>query len=211
MPTSLIPVSGGKMFFEGFEKAAQKAVAKVGIFRNGKYLMGVRQDTGKWTEPGGHLESGESPEDGALREVKEETGITLSRKDLQYLGSKEVPNKDLVVHAFKAKMERDPRTNVDGDPDDEVFGWDWVPLKGKKLPEVVNKNLHVPAKDNVLHFFLGFEKSAANRSQILGHMKLPQSVRSFVLDTPNQAVQEYSEKYYERKRERRKKKESSPQ
>lgn len=100
------------MFFSGFEKAAQKAVAKVGIFRKGKYLMGVRQDSGKWTEPGGHLESGESPEDGALREVKEETGITLNRSDLQYLGSKEVPAKDLVVHAFKAKIERDPRIGV---------------------------------------------------------------------------------------------------
>lgn len=191
------------MFVSGFEKAAQKAVAKVGIFRNGKYLMGVRQDSGKWTEPGGHLEAGESPEDGALREVKEETGITLNRSDIQYLGSKEVPAKDLVVHAFRAKLERDPRIGVEGDPDDEVFGWDWIPLKGKKLPEVINKNLHVPAKDNVLHFFLGFEKSAASaRRALIQKVRLSPDIKSFLADTPSQVLQEYSEHYYQKKREK---------
>ena len=183
------------MFWEAFEKAAQKSVAKVGIFQNGKYLMGVRQDNGKWTEPGGHLEKGESPEDGALREVKEETGITLNKGDLEYLGSKELADKDLMVHAFKSDLDRNPKIDTRDDPDDEVFGWNWVPMKGKSLPSIVQNNLHVPEKNNVLHFFLGFEKSA--RMRISKHMK------AFIADTPAQALQEYNERYYEKKRKKR--------
>lgn len=192
--------------FRGFEKAAQKSVAKVGIFRDGRYLMGVRQDNGKWTEPGGHLEKGESPEEGAIREVKEETGISLSKKDLDYLGSKEIPDKDLVVHAFKTELDRDKKMTVEGDPDDEVFGWNWIKMRGKKLPDLIQKNLHVPPKYNTLHFFLGFEKSAANtRQYIMTKVRVPSDMRAFLADVPNQAVQEYSEKYYEKKRKQRSK------
>ena len=34
--------------------------------------------SGKWDLPGGHIHVGEDPKDGLIREVKEETGITLS-------------------------------------------------------------------------------------------------------------------------------------
>ncbi len=53
------------------------------IERDGKYLMMHRvkkeQDInkGKWIGIGGHFEAGESPEECILREVKEETGLTL--------------------------------------------------------------------------------------------------------------------------------------
>ena len=33
---------------------------------------------GKWDLPGGHIHIGEDPKDGLIREVREETGITLS-------------------------------------------------------------------------------------------------------------------------------------
>lgn len=50
------------------------------IFKDGKFLMGKRMGAhgeGTWTVPGGHLEFGESFEDTAKREVKEETGIEI--------------------------------------------------------------------------------------------------------------------------------------
>lgn len=54
------------------------------IEQDGKYLMMHRvkkeQDVneGKWIGVGGHFEQGESPEECLLREVKEETGLTLT-------------------------------------------------------------------------------------------------------------------------------------
>lgn len=56
--------------------------------REGKILLGMRhpdpdkadsafRSAGEWCLPGGKLEWGESFEDGAIREVKEETGITV--------------------------------------------------------------------------------------------------------------------------------------
>ena len=54
------------------------------IEKDGKYLMLHRVskekdiNKGKWVGVGGHAEEGESPEDCLLREVKEETGLTLT-------------------------------------------------------------------------------------------------------------------------------------
>jgi 8-oxo-dGTP diphosphatase len=50
------------------------------IFKDGKFLMQQRQGShgaGSWSVPGGHLEIGESFEDTARREVKEETGLEI--------------------------------------------------------------------------------------------------------------------------------------
>lgn len=55
------------------------------IEQNGKYLMLYRnkkeqdQSKGKWLGVGGKLEPGESPEECVLREVFEETGLTLTK------------------------------------------------------------------------------------------------------------------------------------
>ena len=54
------------------------------IEKDGRYLMLHRTkkekdiNKGKWIGVGGHAEDGESPEDCLLREIKEETGLTLT-------------------------------------------------------------------------------------------------------------------------------------
>lgn len=53
--------------------------------QNGQYLMLYRNkkpndlNAGKWIGVGGKLEHGEAPEEALIREVKEETGLTLTR------------------------------------------------------------------------------------------------------------------------------------
>ena len=55
----------------------------VGVFilRDGKFLMQQRQGShgaDTWSVPGGHIEYGETPEEAAIREVREETGCEIT-------------------------------------------------------------------------------------------------------------------------------------
>jgi 8-oxo-dGTP pyrophosphatase MutT (NUDIX family) len=40
-------------------------------------LLHLHRRLGRWLQPGGHIEPGERPEDAAVRETQEETGITV--------------------------------------------------------------------------------------------------------------------------------------
>lgn len=46
------------------------------VVQNGRFLCGTRLKGGSVGGPGGHIEAGESPEDAAIRETREEFGIT---------------------------------------------------------------------------------------------------------------------------------------
>ena len=46
------------------------------VVQDGRFLCGTRQKEGSIGGPGGHIEAGESPEDAAIRETREEFGIT---------------------------------------------------------------------------------------------------------------------------------------
>lgn len=69
---------------------SDKVVVGVGIIlknRDGKVLIGKRKGSHApfYSIPGGHLDPGESFEEGAAREIKEETGLELNQNDLKVI------------------------------------------------------------------------------------------------------------------------------
>jgi len=58
--------------------------------RDQKVLLAMKKrgfGTGKWNGYGGKLDPGESVEDAAVREIKEESGVHVKKEDLEHLGT----------------------------------------------------------------------------------------------------------------------------
>ncbi len=112
------------------------------ILKHGKILLGKRHDdpekassqlngAGKWTMPGGKLNFGETFEEGAAREVFEETGIKL--KDVKVI----CVNQDIIETAhfitiglFAKEFEGEPKIM---EPE-EITEWRWFDLKELPTP-----------------------------------------------------------------------------
>ena len=105
------------------------------VIKDGKFLVSERlspHGRNTWSAPGGHLENGEELNEGALREVLEETGLRV--KSLRFLGlTNDIfsSEKHYVTIALAADWES-------GEPErcepDKCLGWHWVDLKS--LPAV---------------------------------------------------------------------------
>ncbi|MFH1089920.1 MAG: NUDIX domain-containing protein [Candidatus Uhrbacteria bacterium] len=75
-----------------------------GIIRDeqNRILLVLRNDYDLWNLPGGGLEKGESPWQGVIREVKEETGLNVEATRLAGVYSK--PDVDEIVFSFECKI-----------------------------------------------------------------------------------------------------------
>lgn len=56
------------------------------IVHKGKVLLHLHKKLGKWLQPGGHIELDEDPNQTAIREAKEETGL-----DVELVGNPRLP------------------------------------------------------------------------------------------------------------------------
>jgi len=72
------------------------------VDKENRMLLVHRNDYDLWNLPGGGLDSGESPWDGVIREVKEETGLDVKVSKL--LGVYSKAKKDEVVFNFECKV-----------------------------------------------------------------------------------------------------------
>jgi 8-oxo-dGTP pyrophosphatase MutT (NUDIX family) len=138
-------------------KGADGHVATIAVTHKDSILMGKRRDNGKWTNPGGHMEPGEDAHAGAIRELKEESGIEADK--VKHLGEKRVKThtgRDLTIHAFHHDVKERPKTSMVLDPDQEVEKWQWIKHKDGKLPDHVKQNLHSPK--NVVLEAMGLNK-----------------------------------------------------
>jgi 8-oxo-dGTP pyrophosphatase MutT (NUDIX family) len=142
------------------DKALKKSIeqmeriACVVVMKGDQILMGKRKDSGKFTFPGGHIDAGEDPKAGAIRELREESGIVA--EDLDYLGEQIKVGQDgkiRKIYVFCLLGDKPLVTNK-FDPDGEFSKMYWVNVKNG-LPEQVKNNLHVPKPSNLALELLG--------------------------------------------------------
>ncbi len=84
-------------------------------------------EPGKWGVPAGKLEKNETPEQAAIRELFEETGIFVSISQLEPLNPLYMCKKHIsyVFHLFKVVLDAIPDVRICK----EHQGYAWVPLK----------------------------------------------------------------------------------
>jgi 8-oxo-dGTP diphosphatase len=115
---------------------------------NGRVLLGLRSsdpekselEGGNWCIPGGKSEENELVIDSIIREVYEETGITLEKEKVILIGIVEhIVKKHYLsfVFMYNEPVKQEPKVT---EPD-EMLEWKWF-----KLDEVPD-NLYLPTKD----------------------------------------------------------------
>lgn len=103
----------------------------VGAFvkRDDRVLL-VRED-GQWMLPGGMLEPGETPAEGAARELREETGLSVEIDDLLAVSEQSFVNEadgrsfDFYFATFRGIPGDDELTSDPGIPDEEIQAVTW--------------------------------------------------------------------------------------
>jgi len=78
------------------------------IIKDGKVPLGIRKGSHAektWSLPGGHLEFGESFEECAIREAKEETGLDIMPEEVVSVVNEVMYGKHYVTVALKARVK----------------------------------------------------------------------------------------------------------
>lgn len=103
---------------------------------NGKtYVLLIKQfsNNDSWGIPKGHVNDGETLEDCAVREVREETGVTVKLGERLPDCHARLKNEDKTVVSYLATVVGDHEPKHD-DPDNEVADAQWIPID--QLPKV---------------------------------------------------------------------------
>lgn len=119
-------------------------VTLVYCLRDGQVLLLERRKPpfpGLWVAPGGKVEPGESPAEGAVRELREETGLAAGRAVLRGVITETAPRDDWQWLIF-AYVVREAAGEVTGDSREGTLRW-WP------LPEWPQ----IPMPDADLQFF----------------------------------------------------------
>lgn len=98
------------------------------LTKQGKVLLLFRKDHKHWEFPGGGVREGESLEQAARREIKEELGVDV--EIIEYIGYNDfvINNKKIRSHKFLAELRGEPKIK-----EKSVFSkLDWIPIKDHK-------------------------------------------------------------------------------
>ena len=89
-------------------------------------LLHLHRRLGMWLQPGGHIDEGETPEDAAVREVLEETGIACTDPVLVHVDVHPGPkgHTHLDLRYLFSGVDADPCPPAEESQDVLWFGWD---------------------------------------------------------------------------------------
>ncbi|MEU3142221.1 NUDIX domain-containing protein [Nocardiopsis alba] len=104
------------------------SVAGAVIREDGRMLVIKRRDNGNWEPPGGVLELDETPEEGVIREVLEETGIHVEVEQLTGVYKN-------MAHRIVALVFRCRPSGGEGSPTPEATAVEWL------MPNEVKENM----------------------------------------------------------------------
>lgn len=162
-------------------------IALILAFKDGKILFGKRNDNGKYTLPGGHLEEGEDPSEGAKRELDEETGLSPVG-DIELVEERKLGNSTL--HIFQCEVDGEP--TGENDPDEECDEWKFYDLDAG-VPKDLQGKLAGPKNqsDNFIVEEYGLAKAQQESEDIDIDPSAPEKE---VHMTHNQIMSEWSRK-----------------
>lgn len=92
-----------------------------------------------WSIPSGHVADGESPAQGACRELAEETGLLVPSADLGLVSTSSVTTPEVLRRAWTFSVEVDDPRLCPRDPDGSIQDARWFPV-----PEAVSLLQQLP-------------------------------------------------------------------
>ena len=97
--------------------------------KDGKILLTQRHPSKawalKWKCSGGAIVKGESPADGALRELREETGIEITEDELKYVGKTVMEEYQCIMYTYLVCLIDDVQLNLQAE---EVVAAKWLEI-----------------------------------------------------------------------------------
>ena len=109
-------------------------------------LMGQRRDSGLYGMPGGYLEKFEAWEEGAARELKEETGLEVDPNKIHVMQVFNALEKEKDYHnvAIIVLCEFPENQEVKTMEPEKCAGWQWWPIEDldKRFDEIFYPNRH---------------------------------------------------------------------
>ena len=100
----------------------------------------IDERAGQWTVPGGHIDDEDSSiEDGAVRELKEETGLTCSTEKLTYLGEPKQKKYYFLTQEWSGDIKIDIPNPKTGQIEHDDYRWATI----NEIKDIANSEIPI--------------------------------------------------------------------